>query len=194
MRRPLRSDAARGLANLAIDLGDPGRMARARKLHRAGAVAELLVESGHVSSTVFQEDEDPVRTAVMLSLPLRAGEAVPSATAVSYTECSCPDSGSICMHALATVLTLAEEVERDATILARWTGEESSVSPGSQYSDEQRVFLTGSWNENQRPPELLPLDLDALDAVSSDSLEVDGVDAWPVFADALRTLVTGTGQ
>lgn len=190
MRRPLRSDSARGLANLAIDLGDPGRMARARRLHRGGAVGDLHIESGHLSTTVFEEGDESCRTEVQLSLPLRSHDVVPDAGSVSATDCSCEDENDVCMHVLATVLTFAEEVEGDPALLSRWTDTAPVVpTDDATLSTAQRAFLSGSWTSDGGPAPLQPIDLGQAQRVDG-PLTVDGVDAWPVFSDALATLIS----
>lgn len=190
MRRPLRSDAARELANLAIEIGDPGRMARARKLHRAGVVGEIEVTTGTVSTTVFDDDES-CRTSISLSLPLRADDDVPTATAISDTDCSCSDSGSVCHHVLATVLALAEQVEAQPSMLARWTGgaEDSADSFDHGFTTEQAEFLIGARDRSATPPDLRPLQPSSLPEGHENVLVVEGTDAWPVFADALELLI-----
>lgn len=189
MRRPLRSDEARELANMAIDIGDPGRMSRARKLHRAGQVGAVHVESGRLSTTVF-EDDSSFDVTVSLSLPLRKGMLVPNATSVSTTTCGCEDEGVVCKHVLAAVLALAEEVEASPEILKLWTGVvERTQLPTNVETSEHAAFLTGPFDPELEPAALQPISVQLIESDQSGALVVEQVDAWPVFADALLTLM-----
>lgn len=189
MRRPLRSDEARELANMAIDLGDPGRMSRARKLHRAGLVGAVHVESGRLSTTVF-EDDRALDVTVSLSLPLRRGTLVPDVSAVSTTTCGCEDDGVVCKHVLAAVLALAEEVEADPEVLQLWTGVvELTKRPTGVHTSESAEFLSGPFDPMLEPPMIQPIAIRLIESGQSGALVVEQVDAWPVFADALLTLM-----
>ena len=53
MRKPLRSETARRLVDLAVELGDPGRMAKARRLDRGAKVGTLRIEPGALSAQVY---------------------------------------------------------------------------------------------------------------------------------------------
>ena len=52
MPRPLRSEIARSIANLAIEVGDPGRMAKARRIHRLGGSSSVEIEARLASVSV----------------------------------------------------------------------------------------------------------------------------------------------
>lgn len=184
MRRPLRSDAARALADLAIELGDPGRMARARKLHRSGAVGEITVTPGRLATTIFGSDGERSQAVIEIALPLPSSVQVPDPSSVWNTSCSCEDSAPRCPHVLATLLRMAERVESDPASLTSWTTEHPSGSATGLRTNGPDPFLDGKWRSDLAPvrfpacadPDVAPL------------LIADGVDAWPVLADARSAL------
>jgi hypothetical protein len=190
MRRPLRSDEARGVANLAIDLGDPGRMARARRLHRANAVAEVGIEAGHARATVTQSDGDVFDVDISVAGPPLSG-VVPVAGDLTPV-CSCDDDGDACTHALAALLGIAEEIEANGRLLDLWVGSGApettatyiAPSPGSADS-----FFLGAWTEQRERIEVSQLQPDEIP-----TLVVDSVDAGPVVIDAIRAIRAGLSR
>ena len=182
MRRPLRSERARALADLAIDLGDPGRMARARRLHRSGAVGAIAVQPGEIDAAVYGSQPEPYRAVLELVGAPRDGSSLTAQDVL--TSCSCPDFADACKHALATVLAFAEEVEATPTLLDDFIGQTLEVgadADGSRFDDDP--FFTGGWRSD--PPSV---ELTRLPIATPTSLVVDGVDAWPIVRGALMAM------
>lgn len=187
MRRPLRSDEARGVANLAIDLGDPGRMARARRMHRANAVAEVDIVSGAARATVTDAEGELHDVDIVISAPPVTGH-VPAASDVE-TSCTCDDDGDTCTHALASLLGIAEEIETNGRLLELWTGKSGAVVDAPKYVaaiSSENVFFHGAWPDRVDPIQLSPIRL-----ADSSSLVVDDVDAGPVVRDAVGAIRSG---
>lgn len=190
MRRPLRSDEARGVANLAIDLGDPGRMARARRLHRANAVAEVEIEAGHAIATVTQSDGDVFDVDISVAGRPLSG-VVPVANDLTPV-CSCDDDGDVCTHALAALLGIAEEIEANGRLLDLWVGSAAPtptarhIAPSNASADS---FFFGAWTEQRERAEASQLQLDEVP-----TLVVDSVDAGPVVVDAIRAIRSGLSR
>lgn len=185
MRRPLRSDEARAIANLAIDIGDPGRMAKARRLHRSNAVSTIDIESGEAHALVTESSGESYEVTLTIVSP--PAQKLPSASDV-LAACTCDDSGDACQHALATVLGVAEEVEVDVRVLDRWTGAAAPATVATYESpgDDTVSFFGGAWTPNPPLPKLAPLSTSR-----ASSLEVDGIDAGPVFVDAATAIADG---
>lgn len=186
MRRPLRSDEARAIANLAIDLGDPGRMAKARRLHRSGSVSAIDVESGAAHASVTDADGEIYDVTITVVAP--PAQELPMANDL-LAECSCDDTGDACRHGLAAMLGIAEEVEADVRVIDRWTGAEAPPkvatyeSPGSG----AEAFFAGAWTNN--PPVASVARLSHTSRASA--LVVDGIDAHPVIVDASAAIADG---
>lgn len=187
MRRPLRSDEARGVANLAIDLGDPGRMSRARRMHRANAVAEVEVTAGVAHATVT----DP--SGEIHEVSIAVGDAPASASSLSAVdlrpECTCEDDGDVCTHSLAALLGIAEEIEANARLLELWAGGTASNATPTKYtgaSAGHRSFFEGAWATAHKAPEISHLDFE-----QTPVLVVDDLDAGPVILDAVKAIRLG---
>lgn len=181
VRRPLRSELARSIADLAIELGDPGRMMRARKLHRAGSVGEISVDPLRLRAPVFGESdsyETEIRSDGSGSL---AGPAPEFGRILC--DCTCPDTGESCKHSLALLLTFAEEVEDQPHLAARFLDEGEQVPDGVSPVIQQHAFLS-----NDRLASFTLEPVTPLSAASSTQLVFDGTDAWPVFHDAIETI------
>ena len=149
MTVPLRSDLARALANLAIELGDPGRMAKARRLHRSNAVSTIEFEDATAYASVNDVDGTVADTELSVS-ETPNGSPIPNPEDLTTT-CSCDDSANACRHVLATVLGIAEMVEIDPRNLSLWaeshrSGEpvDAAVAPTSL---EDTDFFTGHWRD-----------------------------------------------
>lgn len=189
MRRPLRSDEARSVANLAIDLGDPGRMAKARRLHRGNQVGSVDIGPGIAETTVADPSGDIHDVKVVVDAVIEAGQA-PSATDVSSV-CSCDDGGDICTHGLAGILGIAEEIEANSRLLSVWAGGtvEDVAAPEIPTDGSTDDFLTGNWSKAPVIPPMTPLRLD-----HEPSLIVDDVDAGPVVVDARGAIKRGLSR
>ena len=183
MRRPLRSDVARAVANLAIDLGDPGRMAKARRLHRSHSVGTVDIEGGVAHAMVTERDGESHEVSVSVVAP-PSGQQIPAASDIVAT-CDCEDNSDACQHALATILCIAEEVEADIRTIDRWTGAEAppEVATYVSPSGDAESFFTGEWTPN--PPAIT---VPRLRPSTPPVLAVEGVDAGPVIVDALDAI------
>jgi len=184
MRVPLRSEAARALANLAIELGDPGRMAKARRLYRSGAVSAVDFDKATAYASVTDSNGDIYEVELRVqTAPANAN--APGAEDISVT-CSCDDSAEACRHALATVLAIAEQVEINPRTLQDWTS--SQAEDGSSSDDSPRPavdadFFIGQW----RTPHALPV-LRRM-TIAQPSLVVEDIDAGPMVAAATEAIV-----
>lgn len=194
MRRPLRSDEARAVANLAIDLGDPGRMAKARRIHRGNNVGTVDIGPGIAETTVTDPSGDLYDVAITVESPAPTGEA-PNFQDVT-PECACDDGGDICTHGLAAILGIAEEIEANGRLLNVWAGgaadEAPSPEPEAAAADEVEPssdFLAGSWSKAPVIPPMTPLQID-----NEPSLLVDEVDAGPVVVDARSAIKRGLSR
>lgn len=189
MRRPLRSDEARAVANLAIDLGDPGRMAKARRIHRGNHVGTVDIGPGVAETTVADPTGEVHDVAVVVEVAAQPGHA-PAANDVSST-CSCDDGGDICTHGLAGILGIAEEIEANSRLLAVWAGgtveEEGAIEVAFEGATDD--FLAGNWTKTPVIPPMTPLRLD-----HEPSLIVDDVDAGPVVVDARAAIKRGLNR
>lgn len=190
MRRPLRSDEARSVANLAIDLGDPGRMAKARRIHRGNNVGTVDIGPGVADTTVADPSGEVFDVTVTVIAPARQGEAPAAQDVVSA--CTCPDDGDICTHGLAGILGIAEEIEANGRLLAIWAGgavEEEAAPIEIVAGESTNDFLAGNWSKAPMIPPMTPLQLD-----HEPSLVVDDVDAGPVVVDARAAIKRGLSR
>ena len=135
MRRPLRSDEARSVANLAIDLGDPGRMAKARRLHRSNSVGTVDIYHQAAETTVTDPSGELMEVTINIESPAAPGSAPLAETVTS--SCTCDDDTSICTHALAAILGVAEEIEANGRLLAVWGGTEAAPSALHRPNDQK---------------------------------------------------------
>ncbi|MFT7473346.1 MAG: hypothetical protein ACI81L_000261 [Verrucomicrobiales bacterium] len=190
MRRPLRSDEARAIANIAIDLGDPGRMAKARRVHRSNGVGEVDISGGIAEATVTDADGELHDVQVTIEFPPVNGP-IPASSDLR-TSCVCDDQGDTCTHALAALLGIAEAVEANGRLLDLWTGSSAPTTPVGPYSspsDDQQAFFEGAWSASIAIPKLVPIRFDQAPA-----LVVDEVDAGPVVIDAIAAIGSGLRQ
>ncbi len=189
MRRPLRSDEARSVANLAIDLGDPGRMAKARRIHRGNNVGTVDIGPGVAETTVSDPSGEMYDVTITITEPTSDGQAPPA----DYVEssCTCDDGGDICTHGLAAILGIAEEIEANGRLLAVWAGEsrstETTIDPAAVPSADD--FLGGNW---VKAPVIVPLS--TLQLGHEPNLIVDEVDAGPVVVDARGAIRRGLSR
>ena len=189
MRRPLRSDTARALSNLAIEFGDPGRMARARKLHRAGSVGEIAVEAGELSTLVYGSQPDPYSVKILLADDHRGAASLPDPEQLSSV-CTCPDGLTTCKHALATILTFAEEVEADARLLDAFLGRSAvAVVESAEAPTDSDPFFAGTGVHALSFPSFEPLQLR-----EAPTMVVEATDAWPVFEHAISAIARAVGR
>lgn len=181
MPRPLRSEISREIANLAIEVGDPGRMARARKLHRAGGVGEVDITAGEARTSITGTDAEEVHD-VVISVQGVTGRTIEPADITIQCVCD-DDQDPTCPHGLAALLGLAEAFEANERLLDVLLAphDDEGLDPDAGGSDLSSGFFGRTW----RAPGIDPLpERNALNA----SLGVDGVDAGPVFNDAISAL------
>ena len=178
MRRPLRSAAARAIANLAIELGDPGRMAKARRIHRSNGVSDVDIIRGAAFAVV--SDGAGLQCEVEISVTTSPAGDSPGAEDLEVT-CSAGDAADVvCIHGLAALLGVAEEIEGNARLLDTWSA--PAVVIDLDPSDTPDEFLGGSW----QAPTLRPLPPRPIG--DPPQLVVEGLDAGPVFNDARETI------
>jgi uncharacterized Zn finger protein len=114
------------LRALAAELSDPGRFARAKSYARDGAVVDIEVDPGEARATIQGSRFEPYVATVFVA-PSDDDDSllglIPDRDEV-MASCTCPDDGpyggAFCKHALATLLTLADEVTIEPDVLARW--------------------------------------------------------------------------
>lgn len=182
MRRPLRSEVARAIANLAIEVGDPGRMAKARRIHRKGSVVALEIEPSVAYATVL-DGEDSYEVSLKLGDLTVPGSIPTSDDLVTDCECDLPQDPAACQHALAALLGLAESFESNGRLLDLWTDSTSTTPTKAPLQSEgaERFF--------DRPASGVPVGrLNARAPVKFPSLQLDEVAAGPVFEDAIETI------
>lgn len=189
MRRPLRSAEARSVANLAIDLGDPGRMAKARRLHRGNSVGTVDIYHQAAEATVADPSGELMDVVLTVESPAQPG-AAPLAETVLST-CGCDDTDAVCMHALAAILGVAEEVEANGRLLAIWGGIDGPAPDLStpERRDGADAFFAGAWTSAPLVSPLEPLKLG-----EAPVLTVDGLDAGPVLLDARGAIQRGLSR
>ncbi len=185
MRRPLRSDTARAVANLAIELGDPGRMAKARRLHRSNAVSAVDIMDGSAYALVVDATGMHCDVEIAVVSAVTAG-TVPLPDELELS-CSCEDDADVaCIHELAALLGVAEELEGNARLLSVWVA--PPIDTTKTTSPPQGSFMGGAWeapaipNITDRPVGETP------------DLTVDGLDAGPVFVDARESVRKGLSR
>ena len=189
MRPPLRSDEARGVANLAIDLGDPGRMSRARRMHRANAVAEVEVLAGIAHATVTDANSDVHEVSIAVASSV-AKSSLPSSDDLEPS-CTCDDRGDACTHALAALLGIAEEIEANGRLLEVWAGG-AHKTPTATYTRTLGVngaFFDGAWTSNTSVSPLADRILD-----NPPLLVADELDAGPIIVDAIASVRRGLSR
>jgi hypothetical protein len=158
-------------------------MARARKLHRSGSIGDISVEAGELSTLVYGSQPDPYRVVLSLSADQRMVWGIPEPEAIT-SSCTCPDADAICKHALATVLTFAEEVEADSRLLDEFLGRGGAVAtedPGQR--PDADPFFEGAMHDDLNVGPFEPMEHRA-----SPTMLVEATDAWPVFVDAVNAI------
>jgi hypothetical protein len=129
------------LRALAAELSDPGRYSRAKAYARDGAVIEIDVRREVVSGLVLGSRREPYEV-LLVADPAPADEIAAARPAVLGTmtmltpgrdelavSCTCPDAdgavGTLCKHALALLLVLADETSIEPELLVRWRSEDT---------------------------------------------------------------------
>lgn len=126
---------------LATEISETSRVTRGRLAADDGAVVDLTVDDGEVIAVVVGAAGRPQTVRVV-----NAGIGLESPWSVD-TDCDCADTGeAACEHIVATLLTFADEVAADSSLLDRWSatarpGDLSSAPPTSDGAHEIVVDL-----------------------------------------------------
>lgn len=125
------------LRALAAELSEPGRYARGKTYARDDAVIEIDIRPEVVSGLVMGSRREPYEVLLAVDpVPdderARANpESVSSMTLLIpgrdelAVSCSCPDAvGTLCKHAIALLLVLADEASIEPDVLVRWRSED----------------------------------------------------------------------
>jgi hypothetical protein len=127
----LHHPASRALADLAPLLADPTRLVKGRTMQRRGRVATVDVTAGLLTAEVTGSRPMPYEVTIATrAAPAHVGEevsaggwehAVPPARDISF-DCTCPDWGDPCKHAVAVLFEFAQMVDDTPELLGRWRG------------------------------------------------------------------------
>jgi SWIM zinc finger len=110
--------ATMAIGRLVGECSDPTRFLRGADLLQQGMVSELTISEGRVQGAVRGSRSTPYQ-AVMIS---SAGETLPTSTSQLRFNCTCPDWGDPCKHAVALALALAERLDDDVDLRSRFLG------------------------------------------------------------------------
>lgn len=120
------------LRALTAELSDPGRYTRAKSYARDGAVIEIDIQPGTARGLVLGSRQEPYEATVYVDPvdPEDIDAATVTASLVTLVPdrselalaCTCPDAdgGTMCKHALAVMLVMADEVSMQPDVLTRW--------------------------------------------------------------------------
>lgn len=125
------------LRALAAELSDPARYARAKAYARDDAVIEIDIRPEVVSGLVLGSRREPYEVLLAVD-PVSDDErdradpgSISSMTLLIpgrdelAVSCSCPDAaGTLCKHAIALLLVLADETSIEPDLLVRWRSED----------------------------------------------------------------------
>jgi len=195
--------AAVMLRALTAELSDPGRYGRARAYARDGAVVDIEIEPGVVRAVV-QGSRPEAYEAMVFVAPLDAddldGGGTPGWTALRIprrddlaASCTCPDgdehAATICKHALATLMVLADEITIEPDLLLRWRSG-APLRLGRRGSSVERMAVTEAvaidvLADRLRSPVPLP-DLPELRPLAGRTARAD--EFTDVFVSALAAL------
>lgn len=120
------------LRALTAELSDPGRYTRAKSYARDGAVIEIDIQPGTARGLVLGSRHEPYEATVYVdpvdpedidaaTLTASLVTLVPDRSELALS-CTCPDAdgGTMCKHALAVMLVMADEVSMEPDVLTRW--------------------------------------------------------------------------
>lgn len=115
------------LKMLTSGMSDPARLSRGRTYASQGAVIDLHVAAGELTGAVQGSRSMPYKVTAYVdradAFDTRAA-LVPERRDIHFT-CTCPDWDDPCKHAIAVMVTFADEVADDPALLVRWRGGES---------------------------------------------------------------------
>lgn len=121
------------LRALAAELSEPGRYARGKSYARDGAVIDIDLRPGVAAGLVLGSRRDPYEVHLVadpaptdelarasVAHPATMSLLIPGRDELSVA-CTCPDAaGSLCKHAVAVLLVLADETSIEPNLLTRW--------------------------------------------------------------------------
>ena len=118
-------------ATLAAEMADPDRFRRGRAYARDHAVANLVIEPGTASGEVIGSRDEPYEVTIgtravrrAVAAAATAGEGRPSMLVPRpedlTIDCTCPDWGDPCKHAVAVLIALGDELAHDTELLGQW--------------------------------------------------------------------------
>lgn len=120
---------------MTAEISDPGRYRRARDYARDGAVTDIVVAEGVIRVEVLGSRADAYVAEIhagpvdVNDLAATSGASVSTALLIPHRSdvwatCTCPDDGNtrLCKHAVAGLLTFADEVTVEPELLERWRG------------------------------------------------------------------------
>jgi hypothetical protein len=110
--------AMASLAKIVAERSDTMRFLRGNELAERGAVVSMIIERGRAQAVVRGASTTPYSVDVVSS----AEGELPTLSSQLRTACTCPDWGDPCKHGVAVVLTLAERLDDDEELLARFIG------------------------------------------------------------------------
>lgn len=143
------------LRALTAELSDPGRFTRAKSYARDGAVIEIDIQPGTARGLVLGSRREPYEVTVYVDPvdPEDIDAATVTASLVTLVPdrselalaCTCPDAdgGSMCKHALAVMLVMADEVSMEPDVLTRWRTPDAG-SPLTKHSGTRLRPRTGA--------------------------------------------------
>jgi SWIM zinc finger len=142
------------LGRLVAESTDSMRFLRGLELMERGMVASLVIEPGRALAIVRGSSKVPYSVDVT---SITSG-GLPSSLSQLRFRCTCPDWGDPCKHAVAVTLELAERLDDDSDLLARFVAVESSDAapePVMVSTTPQRAELPTSrpmWADDVMPP------------------------------------------
>ena len=143
------------LGRLLVDRSDHARLVRGKELADLGRVYDIELDAGRLRANVSGSRMKPYR--VTVKVPATAG---PPRSARSLTfDCTCPDWGDPCKHAIALTLTAAARFDDDRPLAASFWGadeeEEAAVAmPAASTPRPSRPAGVGG----QRASSILPVE------------------------------------
>lgn len=99
-------------------LADSGRLVRGHELVEDGRVRDLIIAHERIEAIVWGSRHDPYD--VTIRVP--TGGDLPTDPRQLRFDCSCPDWGDPCKHAIAVVLRAADELDNNHRLLATLLG------------------------------------------------------------------------
>ena len=153
-----------GAATMALgkavgERSDGTRFLRGAELMERGKVIALTVSHGRANGSVQGSSHAPY----VVEIVSKADRVFPSSSSQLTFRCSCPDWGDPCKHAVAVTLELADRLDDDPELLARFLGLEAMTHlprPGAAVTPPTSAALetvAPVWASTVRPP-ALPID------------------------------------